>query len=58
MRINIPTQLSEKSNAKFRMLYKKHFDIDISVEKANKEAHRLFSFFAIIIENTPKYHSK
>jgi len=58
MRIQVPTQLSKKSNIKFRRLYKKHFNMDISVEEANKEAHRLFSFFAIIIENTPKYHSK
>jgi hypothetical protein len=58
MRIQVPTQLSKESNTQFRRLYKKHFDIDISVEEADKEAHRLFSFFAIIIENTPKYHSK
>ena len=58
MRIEVPIKLSDQSNAKFRRLYKKHFNIDISVEEANEEAHRLFSFFAIIIENTPKYHSK
>ncbi len=56
MRIDVPTTLSQKSNAKFRALYKKHFGEDISVDKANEEAHRLLSFFAILFEKNPKYH--
>ncbi|WP_175454751.1 hypothetical protein [Lutibacter oricola] len=56
MRIQVPTQLSKERNAEFRSLYKKHYDMDISIEEANQEAYRLFSFFAIIIEHTPQYH--
>ena len=56
MQIHIPTQLTEKRNLKFRQLYKKHFDEELSIADADKEAYRLLSFFAIIIENTSKYH--
>lgn len=58
MHIHVPNQLSENSNQKFRNLYKKHFELEISVDEADNEAYRLLSFFAIIIENTPKYHSE
>ena len=58
MHIHIPKQLSESSNQKFRKLYKKHFELEVSVDEADSEAHRLLSFLAIIIENTPKYHSE
>ncbi len=58
MRIQVPTQLSKERNAEFRRLYKKHFNEDINIEEADKEAYRLGSFLAIIIENTPKYHKR
>jgi hypothetical protein len=56
MQIHIPAQLSKERNLKFRQLYKKHFNEELSIADADKEAYRLLSFFAIIIENTPKYY--
>jgi len=56
MKLEIPTTLSEAKNAEFRALYKKHYHIELTSEEANKEAFRLLTFCAIIIENTPKYH--
>jgi len=58
MRIQVPTRLSDNRNHRFRLLYKKHFNIELSVEQANEEAFRLMSFCVIIIENTPKYYGK
>jgi hypothetical protein len=51
MKIRVPTTLTEAGNKRFRELYLKHFDEEITVEEANQEAYRLFSFFALVIEH-------
>ncbi|MEP0264186.1 hypothetical protein [Dokdonia sp.] len=56
MKIQVPTTLSTKSNTEFRRLYKNQYGIDLNIQEANEEAYRLFSFFALVIENTPKYY--
>ena len=56
MNLDVPTTLSEEKNSEFRRLYKKHYDIDLTLQEANDEAFRLLSFGAVIIENTPKYY--
>lgn len=55
MHIQVPTTLSKERNQEFRSLYKEHFKIELTVEEANREAYRLMSFIAIIIENNPRY---
>ena len=57
-KIRVPESLSEERNEEFRRLYKKHYNMDITVEEANEEFRNLGSFFAIIIENTPRYWTK
>jgi len=56
MKIQVPMMLSDQSNAEFKRLYKEQYGITLNTEEANDEAYRLLSFFAIVIENTPKYY--
>jgi len=56
MKIQVPTTLSDGSNIEFRKLYKEQYGIELNREEANDEAYRLLSFFALVIENTPKYY--
>jgi hypothetical protein len=58
MKIQVPTTLSTERNTEFRRLYKDQYGVELTIEEANEEAFRLLSFFAIIIENTPKYYEK
>ncbi len=56
MKIQVPTTLSLESNMEFRRLYKDQYGVELTIEETNDEAYRLLSFFALVIENTPKYY--
>jgi hypothetical protein len=56
MKIQIPTTLSVESNMQFRKLYMEQYGIELKIQEADEEAFRLLSFFAIVLENTPKYY--
>ena len=58
MKIQVPTKLSDRGNERFRVLYKKHFGIDVTVDMANGEAHRVMLYLATLIENTERYYHK
>jgi len=40
----------------FRKLYMEQYGIELKIQEADEEAFRLLSFFAIVLENTPKYY--
>lgn len=52
MKIEIPTILSNECIQHFRKLYRKYYGVDLTVEQANKEANRIMTIMAIVIENT------
>lgn len=46
-----PTYLSEEQIAEFKGLYKKHYDIHLTDEEAQKKGLRFLQFMAFITEN-------
>lgn len=51
MAFPIPTTLNEEQVKEFQMLHKKHFNIDISRERALEEGVRLMQFVALVIKH-------
>ena len=51
MKIDLPTTLPQKDNQRFRELWLTHFNEEITTEEANREAYKLLSFYALIIES-------
>ncbi|MEQ9263114.1 MAG: hypothetical protein RLP14_08140 [Owenweeksia sp.] len=49
MKIPVPTTLSDADNQRFRELYLKHFNEELTVDEANRKAYRLLSFYAVVI---------
>lgn len=55
MALVIPTDLTEEQIAEFKLLYKKHFDIDLTDEEARSEGVRLLQFMTAVIDGNEEF---
>jgi len=55
MALVIPTDLTKEQIAEFKMLYKKHFDIDMTDEETRKEGVQFLQFMTAVIDNNEAF---
>lgn len=50
-----PTRVTEQQVTRFKELYKKHYNIDISNEEAREMSIEFLQFMTVIIENNDAF---
>jgi len=55
MALVIPTNLTNEQIVEFKMLYKKHFNIEMTDEEARREGVQFLQFMTTIIDNNEAF---